>query len=314
MNDNYHKLTKDLLSNILFTSSYMDATFYIDYISKLAHEYINSVSNNSFNNRFFKKEYLDTNSIFLIAREIIRSIDLKYVNTFDYCLEHNLFNINKYKVSKGNIYIGYPGIKQTNPKINLFLENTYYDILTLVHEFIHFVAINNKNISRPYMLLTEFYSIYYEDYALEYLKHNQIDLDYTRRIYATLINANDYLLNEENYLKIIKSFLNNGKVDREKLYYEYGYDFDFIVSKMLNKQENIKFRYRSFPYIIGTILTYYVKDKYSRDIIKNSLDNINNSLDINDFILYLKEYGIDITNVDLVDLLKPIKERKLLVK
>ncbi len=137
------------------------------------------------------KNKLSFEEVYLLAREIIESLNKYYLEDFD-----KLIQTGQLDFSYDSEYIGsyYEKINGINV-ININREFNYSDVRILVHEFIHYI--NSKNfISTKGYLFSEFLSIYFELYTIDYL----IDI---KGIPKNEISYNDRLL----HIKDISEFL-----------------------------------------------------------------------------------------------------------
>lgn len=126
----------------------------------------------------------------MLAREIIKSIDAKFLEKYDQLIQSGELDFNYEIQEDDNLYVSvFKYSKQLNKGIiNVNREFNYTDVTTLVHEFVHYINGVNLNVNNNRYLLTEFFSIYFEQYAINYLLERGIlktELDYTFRFQET---------------------------------------------------------------------------------------------------------------------------------
>ena len=125
-------------------NSYLNAIFVIlndyDYfliknifkIGKLNQEYLTTISKYAFPSNT-KENNLTFEDVYLITREIISTIDTNYLAEYDKLIEIGILDFgyeNEYDDSE---------FVHGNNLINIRREFNYNDIITLVHEFIHYI-------------------------------------------------------------------------------------------------------------------------------------------------------------------------------
>ena len=148
--------------------------FFLDNINNIA------LLNDKLNNLIYeynldyevKKNNLTFLDVYNLAREIIASIDETYLPIYDKL------------ITSGELDFGYEGeydiscfqtkITENNTQklINIARKFSYQDVVTLVHEFIHYISYQENNIIEYY--LCEFLAIYFETYAINYGKTNNL--------------------------------------------------------------------------------------------------------------------------------------------
>lgn len=145
-------------------------------ISILNDNFLRKIANYSLDNETILNN-LTFEDVYFLAREIIEHIDRSYLQDFDNLIESGELDFSyqkDYEVSecismykKGNC------VKQL---ININREFNYNDVRVLVHEFIHYT--NGKKYSMNRNYLTEFLSIYFEFYAIDYLLKKGINVNF----------------------------------------------------------------------------------------------------------------------------------------
>ncbi len=249
-----------------------------------------SVLNDKLNNLIYeynldyevKQNHLTFLDVYNLAREIIASIDKDYLPIYDKL------------VTSGELDFGYEGeygsscfeakITKSNTQklINIAREFSYRDVVTLVHEFIHYISYKENNIMDYY--LCEFLAIYFETYAINYLFKKGIpkeELDYLKRfrilkrdsnrlysyeviflVYTTFGNLSDnsYTLLKQFYMnmtkdsfeKECKNFYKGLEVIKEEHKFELR-DNPKLLGKILSEE----FIAADYRYVLGTILAIY---------------------------------------------------------
>ena len=325
--DTYDELNKYLNELFIYLSDKYD--IFVDNLSRLT--VINDELRNFLNLydlSFEKKENnLTDEDVYLLAREIIESINPKYLDDFDNLIKNGELDFGYNEEYDGSYF------KHINDDINIInikREYSYEEVISLIHEYIHYI--NLKNIStKNSHLLTEFLAIYFEIYAMDYLIDkgiNKDDIYYKRRLLFIKGKTNRFY-NIESPLLVYKFF---GEINDEN--YKLLYDnimqipkenYDRECSKILIylKQQEKKYNNENFTndrnieslqeklgydlaydlrYILGTIFTFYTR-KYSKieDIVwlNNHINDSN--LELNDI---LNKLGINIYENDFTDKMK----------
>ncbi len=303
-----------LLNNIRAISIYND-TFY-EYIKNLEIE--QEVVTN----------HLTYDDVFMIAREIIEQIDPNYLEEFD-----KLLSMGKLDFSYNNNYnesacIFYQNGIPTDKIININRAFNYEDVWLLIHEFMHYINGDKNTLNRYY--LTEFISIYFELYAVQYLldkgiPYNEIDVfkrfkwikeDCVRFYqYDTVLLAYIYFgdINDDtiNYLQKYVINISKKAFDHECLQL-----YDCLNNIYKYNQEEIKnninslgailseeFITKDYRYILGTILAIYaLKYVNFKDMVYlNNHINEYNDKSILDICLSI---GINLRDENFLDNLK----------
>ena len=184
MEEIYNKLN-DYLNEICKYLEVQDS-FLLDSIHILAG--LNDKMLSFFNNYNFDNKVINNNLTFeevvYLAREIIEQIDVSYLDSFDSLIKTGELDFsyeNEYDCSCYECF--YNDNREVVGKfININREFSYEDVVTLVHEFIHYTN-GDKNTNIRYYL-TEFLSIYFEFFARDYLLKkgiNKEEIDYLFR-------------------------------------------------------------------------------------------------------------------------------------
>lgn len=252
-------------------------------ISKLINDFAFLTNQYEFKNDT-KSNHLTYQDIYLLAREIIESIDKGYLVYYD-----DLIKSGKLDFSYNH---DYPcsqfvfGIDADVKLININREFNYIDVSTLVHEFMHYMNCLIGPITINRYLLTEFISIYFEEYAKIYLLKKGVpkeELMFNERIIYTRCIANDF----NSYALIFLVYEKIGNIDENswKFLYQNYVDiskeiFEEECKELLVKLQEIEETYKmeimfernfnekelfmkqvtlfnsDYRYILGTILAY----------------------------------------------------------
>lgn len=305
-----------LLSNIYYiariNAKYLDGT--TDYEIKL-----NEAENN-----------LSFEDVYLLAREIIESINKEYLKDYDNLIQTGELDFDyENKIDDSMcLYINDARSKPLQKLIEIKRVFSYVDVAVLIHEFIHYT--NSESVmSINRYLLTEFLSIYFEMYAINYLIDkgiNKEELDFNDRIDILNYHSKSF----DSYAVVLLSYEKFGSVDIKHLplinQYYCGIsedEFENDCSNVLKHLKNIEKKYKSeiigdnefdqkelvrrlsdsftsnYRYILGTLLSIYAL-KYAdiKDIVY-----LNDHINDDDFAyqkisMLLKQVGLDITEPD----------------
>jgi len=180
----YNKLN-DYLNEIC---KYLEKTepFLLEYIEKIAilnDDFLDFINKYTFQNQTHQN-FLTFEEVYDLTRKIIKQIDEKYLIDFD-----NL-------IQSGELDFGYEGEYDDSHCISFYKKEkcikqiinidrcfNYDDVRRLGHEFMHYT--NGKYTSKNRKHFTEFISIYFEMFAIDYLLDiniNKEELDYWRRL------------------------------------------------------------------------------------------------------------------------------------
>lgn len=271
-----------------------------------------------------KENNLTFQDVFLIARDIIASINPIYLKEYD-----NLIDSGQLDFSYNYDYSDSECVYFSNSKmriININRDFNYYDVVMLIHEFIHYTNMQTENNINEY-LLTEFISIYFEIYAQKYLidkgvptneislyrrlqstfNHSQQFQKYSPVLFAfstfgnfaedsiDFINKHFYPMSSDEFNKSCKYVLDKFKQIENKYRMDIKYEKNFDNTEFAYKlSEPFKYNYR---YILGAMLAFYAIEYCDINDILYLNDNINKDECMNmDPILLLKKIKIDIND------------------
>ena len=244
-----------------------------------------------FNNYNFDNKVINNNLTFeeivYLAKEIIEQIDVSYLDSFDSLIKTGELDFsyeNEYDCSCYECF--YNDNREVVGKfININREFSYEDVVTLVHEFIHYTN-GDKNTNIRYYL-TEFLSIYFEFFARDYLIEkgiNKEEMDYLFRFKCTkksckLLNRYELILlayskfgkiDDNSYVFLKQFFLD---ISKETFENECRDFCELLIKAEKNTEEEIKknpkcfgeiiskeFITDNYRYIMGTALAIYARD------------------------------------------------------
>lgn len=301
-------------------------------LAKLSDNYILLVNNYNLET-FTNQNNLTFNDIYLLAREIIKSIDTSYLKYYDQMLENGQldFSYNLEYFDSQFVFNHKSGTRL----ININRTFNYIDVVTLIHEFMHYMNGLESTFSNNRYILTEAISIYFEEYARLYLLNKGVskeELFFDKRI----INTKKAASNFNWYSLILLAYENYGNIDEDtyKLLNSYvceitKEEFEEECIKALNfcekEHEKYKFEYKmtsndinmnnfeeklfehltmflnySYRYIFGTYIAYYALEHSSKEKMVYLCNHINehpysmmNVFDI------LTEADIDVDEIDI---------------
>lgn len=277
----------------------------------------------SFINKYDLSEDLRENKItyqdvFLLAREIIASIDKSYLNDYNKLIDSGQLDFG-YDKKNNNCYYFYK-----NNLIDIDREFNYEDVVSLVHEFIHYTNGKGKLTQNRY-LLTEFLSIYFELYALDYLLESGISKDEIS-VYGRLDHTLDSAESIYSYELVFLAYEKFGAINQDTSDYMNQYylkiskeNFENECEEFLNMAVNKENEYKrqlspqaeykrqefiedlcnpffdNYRYFLGALIAYYARKncKVEDVVYLNNHINDSNFGDENISIL-LKKVGIDI--------------------
>lgn len=281
----------------------------------IMHEFLNTCSIdkiNIINTQTISKE--KTNSL---VNEILKQIDpsLEWLKIYEECRKNNkIIYINEYnedqlkelahklylnKIPREDSCICLPN---NTHYIILNYKNNLYDTINTMHEFIHYI-IETQSIKKP-LLLTEFFSIFYEMYSLYFLKKQGFDLKELTSIYQNFRIRNLYMIGLEidPLFKYIKIFVEKKCVEFED---DFNYYVDLLKKLNIKNEDNLspeKLAYKrcekyiisllnndffeSYPYVIGSYLSFEAMSNFDEKILEK-----------------IKEF-IDSDNIDPYDVFK----------
>lgn len=162
----------------------------------------------------------------------------------------------------------------------LTLNSTLYDIISTIHELIHFIITDN-NIDLP-PILSEFFSIFYEIYAVSYLHKQGFDINELFTLYQKIRIIDLSLISLTftplyNYLEVLTK-KRKVSLDDDIKYYEERLKSLKRINKLLidlafeKCDKYIEFLldddfYSLYPYVIGSRLAFEAMKKYDKNLL-----------------------------------------------
>lgn len=295
----------------------------IDSIWILNDAFLQNIKSYSLENKTVQNN-LTFDDVYLLAREIIETIDKNYLIDFDNLIQSGTLD---FSYDNANIDSHYTSMYINNeliPSININREFNYDDVCILIHEFIHYTNGKEKNYSENRNYFTEFLSIYFEIYTIEYLLKkgiNKEELDYLSRIkilmhHSKIFNHYEIVLlafvkfgNLDSYtVSLLQQYfcnINKELFDKEcsTLYknlciVEESYKDEIEENpNMLGSILSDAFITTNYRYILGTLLAIYAYKYSNFDDIVYLNNHIN---DYNDKSVYdiCSSIGIDLKSKD----------------
>lgn len=253
-------------------------------ISRLNDEVLKHIEDYRLDNKT-KQNKLTFEDVFLLARKIIASIDKSYLESFDNLIKSGELDFSFESAYEDSVCISMHRKNQVKQIININREFNYNDVRLLVHEFIHYT--NGKHISPNRHYFTEFLSIYFEFYTIDYLLKkgiNKDEIDYFYRIknikgHSTVFFQYEIPLLafikfgnlDDNTISPLQQYLLN--IKKETFEKECSILCKNLSLVEQNNREKIKdkslgcvlseeFITQNYRYILGTILAIYAR-KYA---------------------------------------------------
>lgn len=262
----------------------------------------------------FKNEnpkYLTYQEVYDLGRKIIESINPKYLEEYDKLIDKGVLNFSyEYEYNNSN----YTWIEKENQileEINLNRSFDYSEVGTLIHEFIHKTNYT-KEPAPARIALTEFFSIYFETYAFDFLEQNGVnpdELDRKERLRMTFNNVhknntvfspllaysqfgslddNAFELLTKYFIKIDKSIYDE---ELKNLYETFKNAEKMFLDEGSIEHQKYAVTTMNYMYLIGTLLTYYARKNCTLEEIVYLNDHINEFDNIYDVFRKMKISG-----------------------
>ena len=322
-----NKYINDVLMILLKQDSFLITN--IEEISRLNDTFLDFMDNYELKENY-KENHLTFNDIYLLAREIIESIDKKYLTLYDGLIESgSLEFMYDYCTPMGSSFRKITNDNQTFNLIDIKIQYNYIDVVTLIHEFFHYTNHLEEKESINRYLLTEFISIYFEMYAKDYLLEKGISLEeinFNDRLISTVrhskeLNTYELLIlaydrfgsiNEKTVNDLNSYICSVSKEDFEedcKNALDYFKKIENKYKNSLNQEKNyndeeLGFNYSfiatlNYRYVLGTLLAIYARKNSTMDKMIYLNDTITNNT--GDFLDILDEIDIDLNKPEFND-------------
>ena len=178
----------------------------------------------------------------------------------------------------------------------LKLNNTSHDVISIIHELIHFIIVE-YNIDLP-PILSEFFSIFYEIYTLSYLQKQGFDINELFAIYQKIRIIDLSLISLTftplyNYLEVLVK-KRKISINEDIKYYEDVLEWLKRINQLPIKNNEtqpidlafkkcdkyIKFLlddefYNLYPYVVGSVLAFEAMKKCNKDLLNKIRSFIN---------------------------------------
>ena len=271
-----------------------------------------------------KRNKLTFEDVFLLAREIVESIDKNYLESFDNLIKSGELDFSFEGAYEDSQCISMYKKDYVKQIININRAFNYNDVWVLVHEFIHYTNSHKKSINKYYF--AEFLSIYFEFYTIDYLLEkgiNKEEIDYFFRIKSAKRHSIIFLYYEivllaftkfgnldEDTVSLLQCYLLN--IEREVFEKECLILYNNLSLVERNYKEEInkepknfggilseEFITQNYRYILGTILAIYAR-KFSKfeDIVY--LNNHINECDDRSVYDICLSIGIDLNDDEFI--------------
>lgn len=271
-----------------------------------------------------QKKHLTSLEVYYLAREIVKKIDASYLPLYDNMLSSGILDFS-YDASYEDSQFKYIGRKKLS-EININREFTYQDVVVLIHEFMHYANYNEKNVPKL-ELFTEFFSIYYEFYAIKYLTSEKqvpaCEINALSRIKTWEKNINllykieyplmSYMLLGDFDLELFNTYI--AKYTKEQFDYECAKSLELFkkIEEKNYKVENEVLNW--YKYGLGTSLAMFSLYNIPEDVLLRFYKEISNeeNEDLSLVELFTK-YRIPYQRVMTKDLDKSVNNYLSLVK
>lgn len=276
-------------------------------LGKLSDNYILLTDNYQLD-YYAEENNLTFNDVYLLAREIIESIDNSYLKYYDKMLDNGQLDFSyDFEYPTSQFCWNYDNDTRL---ININRTFNYIDVTTLIHEFIHYMNTIDMPLSKNRYLLSEAISIYFEEYAKLYLLNKGVskeELFFNKRIIYTKkaasnfnwysliflayekygnIDENTYQLLNKYICKITKEEFDEEcskalsfceKIHKE---YELEYKTNSNAINMDDFEEKlfkhlITFVNEAYRYIFGTYIAYYALEHSTKEKMTYLCNHIN---------------------------------------
>ena len=293
MTEEMYKRLNDYLNDIFIELDKKDKIF-VDNLKSIV--ILNTIIDKLFNGCITsecKVNNLSFNDVFLLGREIIEYINPKYLEEYDELISSGKLEFNYDGNCESAVYYK---LNSDIKFIDIERHFNYEDVITLIHEFIHYSELKEKNkttYNREF--LTEFIAIYFEKIAEKYLiEEKNVPID---EISLNLREISLYRHNREfyEYSVILLAYEKFGNInenttnDLDKLLKFKDNSFERECIELLQKFDKInetnnekdsvikmtKLVNYNYKYIVGTFLAHYALEHSKIEDMVKLNDNIN---------------------------------------
>lgn len=293
MTEEMYKRLNNYLNDIFIELNKSDKIF-VDNLKSIV--ILNTIIDKLFNGCITsecKVNNLSFNDVFLLGREIIEYINPKYLEEYDELISSGKLEFNYDGNCESAVYYK---LNSDIKFIDIERHFNYEDVITLIHEFIHYSELKEKNkttYNREF--LTEFIAIYFEKIAEKYLiEEKNVPID---EISLNLREISLYRHNREfyEYSVILLAYEKFGNInenttnDLDKLLKFKDNSFERECIELLQKFDKInetnnekdsvikmtKLVNYNYKYIVGTFLAHYALEHSKIEDMVKLNDNIN---------------------------------------
>ena len=299
------KLNLESLNNGKYFKNDINLINNLDFFDKLYDEYvyfIESINLESYLQCKYEPMHISKGKMLFLVKEIFGYFDsitdyrFKFNELFNKLLEEKVLTINE-ESNEWNIEK-----KGNNYQVNANLSYNIGDVISFVHEFFHIDSIeriSDNNVKS----FSEFFSIYFETLAIEYLK-NKYDY-YDGLIYFYINRVGElYIKFDECYeeLFFLKSYNEYGPIEEQTLT-DMGYNtedndlWNLFKEFCIKHFDNPKLKIiNNYPYLLGVMVSNYLLFSNSDDIstITNKVLDLYINIDNLQFEDILKELDFHI--------------------
>lgn len=293
MTEEMYNRLNDYLNDIFLELNKKDKIF-VDNLKSIV--ILNTIIDKLFNGCITsecKVNNLSFNDVFLLGRKIIDYINPKYLEEYDELISSGKLEFNYDGNCKSAMHYK---LNSDIKFIDIERYFNYEDVITLIHEFIHYSELKEKNkITYNYDFFTEFIAIYFEKIANKYLIEeknipiNEIPLNlreislyrHNREFYkySVILLAYEKFGNiNENTTNDLDKLLKFKDNSFEQECIELLQKFDKINETNNEKDSVIKMTELvnyNYKYIVGTFLAHYALEHSKIEDMVKLNDNIN---------------------------------------
>lgn len=319
--EEYKKLN-DYLNDIFLSLEENDSFLLRNIRAVIAYnnDFINIIRKNKIKENVVSN-HLTFDDVTNLTNEIMSSISPKYSHICDDMIKNGTIDFAYNNEYKGSYFLHRDcDINEINIK-RVF---NYDDVITLIHELIHYTN-HSKNKNNINHLLGEFLSIYFELYATKYLLNKGIleseiskydrlkssyrcatsilDYEFIFLAYEKFGNIDkntstlikDYIMGmkEEYFERDCRDFLKRNTMIIEKMK-------ENLIPDIENKDDLYKYEYgSSYRYVLGSMYAFYALENCELEDMVKLNENINN---FDNLYEAFKSIGIDVTSQNTLEM------------